>query len=80
MTSFQPVVARTHQSFHFCCNEVLGRFLKMAASVKLGFVGGGHMSQAIATGFIKSGLVKPENIIASAITEKTLKIWKVKTK
>ena len=49
----------------------------MADSVKVGFIGGGKMSQAIASGFLLSGLVKPGNIIASAITETTLNIWKV---
>ena len=45
--------------------------------MKLGFVGGGKMSQAMAKAFMKAGLVKPENITASAVTEKTLDIWKV---
>ena len=49
----------------------------MADGVKVGFVGGGKMSQAIASGFLLSGLVKPGNIIASAVTETTLNIWKV---
>ena len=49
----------------------------MADKVKVGFIGGGKMAQAIASGFLLSGLVKPENIIASAVTENTLNIWKV---
>lgn len=49
----------------------------MADNLKIGFVGGGKMSQAIASGLLISGKVKPENIIASAVTDKTLDIWKV---
>ncbi|XP_028401530.1 pyrroline-5-carboxylate reductase 3-like [Dendronephthya gigantea] len=48
----------------------------MAGNVKVGFIGGGKMAQAIASGFLLSGLVKPSDIIASAATEKTLNIWK----
>ena len=44
--------------------------------MKVGFIGGGKMAQAVASGFLLSGLVKPENVIASAVTEKTLNIWK----
>ena len=45
--------------------------------MKVGFIGGGKMAQAIASGFLLSGLVKPSDIIASAVTENTLSIWKV---
>lgn len=38
---------------------------------KIGFIGFGKMAQAMAGGMIKSGLVNPENIIASMRTEKT---------
>ena len=50
----------------------------MADELKVGFVGGGNMARALAKGFIKSKTVKAENIIASATTEKTLAVWKVK--
>jgi pyrroline-5-carboxylate reductase len=50
----------------------------MADKAKIGFIGGGKMAQAIASGFLLSGLVKPENIIASAVTEGTLGVWKVR--
>lgn len=36
------------------------------------------MAKAIARGFITSEMVKAVNIIASATTEKTLAVWKVK--
>jgi pyrroline-5-carboxylate reductase len=51
----------------------------MADKAKIGFIGGGKMAQAIASGFLLSGLVKPENVIASAVTEGTLGVWKVHT-
>lgn len=50
---------------------------KMADELKVGFIGGGNMAKAIANGFITSKTVKPGNITASAITEKTLAVWKV---
>ena len=61
-------------------NLVMCNSCKMTENVKIGFIGGGNMCQAIAMGFIKSGLVKPKDITASALTEKTLNIWKVSKK
>uniref|UniRef100_A0A336KLF9 Pyrroline-5-carboxylate reductase n=1 Tax=Culicoides sonorensis TaxID=179676 RepID=A0A336KLF9_CULSO len=37
----------------------------MSSMLKIGFLGGGKMAQAMAKGFIASGLTKSENIIAS---------------
>lgn len=49
----------------------------------IGFIGSGNMAGAIINGMIKSNLIVPENIIASAKSEKTLKKieenYKIKT-
>jgi len=43
----------------------------------IGFIGGGNMAYAIASGMVASGLVKPANIIASAKTDVKLNTaWK----
>ena len=39
---------------------------------KIGFIGAGNMAGAIIGGIVKSGLVKPENVIASAKTMNNL--------
>ncbi|EDO38756.1 predicted protein [Nematostella vectensis] len=46
------------------------------SSLHVGFIGGGNMAIALAKGFISSKMVKSENIIASALTERTLTHWK----
>lgn len=50
----------------------------MADELKVGFVGGGSMAKALAKGFITTNTVRASNIIASATTEKTLAVWKVR--
>lgn len=40
--------------------------------MRLGFIGAGNMAQAMIGGVLKSGLLKKEEIIASAATQKTL--------
>lgn len=39
---------------------------------KIGFIGAGNMARAMMTGIIKSGLISPEDIIASSKTNKTI--------
>lgn len=39
---------------------------------KIGFIGGGNMARAMIGGILKAGLVAPENIMASARTEKSV--------
>lgn len=41
---------------------------------KIGFIGAGKMAQAILAGILNSELIRPEKIMASAATEKTLNI------
>ena len=41
--------------------------------MRLGFIGAGNMAQAIIGGVLASGLLKKEDIIASAATEATIK-------
>ena len=38
----------------------------MASSTMVGFIGAGRMAQALAKGFIKGGVRKPHQILASA--------------
>ena len=45
--------------------------------MKIGFIGAGNMASAMIGGLIKSKLVKPDNIIVSAKTEKTLSSVKI---
>ena len=40
--------------------------------MRLGFIGAGNMAQAMIGGVLKSGLLKKEEIIASAKTQETL--------
>jgi Pyrroline-5-carboxylate reductase len=50
----------------------------MDANKKIGFIGGGNMAYAIAKALVSSGVVKAENVMASARTRKNLDaIWKV---
>ncbi|XP_031571086.1 pyrroline-5-carboxylate reductase 3-like [Actinia tenebrosa] len=44
--------------------------------LRIGFVGGGNMAFAMARGFIKSELVKPENIIISTLSDRGVGKWK----
>ena len=39
----------------------------------VGFIGGGNMATAMAQGFVKTRLISPDHVIASARTEATLK-------
>jgi len=41
----------------------------------IGFVGGGNMAYAIASGMVKSGMVKPMDIIASSKSEQRKPVW-----
>lgn len=50
----------------------------MADELKVGFIGGGTMARALVKGFITTNTVRASNIIASATTEKTLAVWKVR--
>ena len=43
--------------------------MALIPGTKVGFLGAGNLCQAIAGGLIDSGVVKPENIMASARTE-----------
>ena len=44
--------------------------------VKIGFVGGGAMAQAIAEGLVSSGTIEPANIMASATSDRFQDWWK----
>ena len=41
----------------------------MAANLTLGFLGAGKMATALAKGFIQAGLVAPDKLIASDLSE-----------
>src|SRR5882724_4677888 len=41
----------------------------MASNLSIGFLGAGKMATALATGFIRAGLVTPKQIIASDVSE-----------
>ena len=45
------------------------------ARVALGFVGGGNMAEAIARGVLRSGLYKPEEVIAADPSEERRRLF-----
>lgn len=45
--------------------------------VKVGFLGGGKMAQAIGKGIVAANILNASNIMASARTDETLSVWKV---
>eukprot|EP00794_Sanderia_malayensis_P001460 gene1460-1614_t len=47
----------------------------MPLDCKVGFIGGGKMSQALAKGFIAANALKAENVMASAKTQETISKW-----
>ena len=49
----------------------------MALECRVGFVGGGKMTQAMAKGFVSAGVLKPNQLTASARTDATLSKWVV---
>src|SRR5512133_1710908 len=51
----------------------------MPAKVKIGFLGAGKMATALAKGFIQAGLVTPENMIASDVSEAACKSFAAAT-
>lgn len=46
----------------------------MASAAKIGFIGCGRLSAALFSGFAKSGLIKPQNMIASDVDQNMLKL------
>ncbi|KAJ8668880.1 hypothetical protein QAD02_000139 [Eretmocerus hayati] len=50
--------------------------INLLKDVKVGFIGGGNMAQAIGVGLIRKGALQPHNMWVSSRTEKTLSIWK----
>ena len=42
---------------------------------KIGFIGGGQMALALVNGFLTSELISPNQIMASAPSNKNLKVW-----
>ena len=47
---------------------------------KIGFIGGGQMALALAKGFIASEMVKPDQILVSAPSDRNLKTWRQELK
>src|SRR4051812_33041711 len=47
----------------------LGRTPLMASKLSIGFLGAGKMATALASGFIRAGLVTSKDVIASDISE-----------
>jgi len=45
-------------------------------SQKIGFIGGGQMAMALAKGFLASQLVKPDQVLVSAPSDRNLKLWR----
>ena len=76
--SFHPSPSRPRWFWWMESNAPGENHFNMADELKVGFVGGGSMAKALAKGFITTNTVRASNIIASAITEKTLAVWKVR--